>query len=130
MDVKTVCLGLLTFGEATGYDLKKTLGNSMSGTVAGLPPWKEMAERGLAEGWIAKGERFVMPPGVTLAPVEYYTGLAAPAGSAAYLRVIDEAFVSGTEPTRTWDPFWSQVRSLPWYQQAAFYLPKEGEKMP
>lgn len=23
MDVKTVCLGLLTFGEATGYDLKK-----------------------------------------------------------------------------------------------------------
>ena len=120
----------LTMLTWTGYDLKKTLGNSMSGTVAGLPPWKEMAERGLAEGWIAKGERFVAPPGVTIAPVEYYTGLAAPAGSAAYLRVIDEAFVSGTEPTRAWEPLWSQVRSLPWYQQAAFYLPKEGERMP
>jgi penicillin-binding protein 1A len=120
----------LTMLTWVGYDLKKTLGSGMSGTTAGLPPWKALAERGLAEGWIAKGERFVAPPGVTTAPVEYYTGLAAPAGSAAYLRVIEEAFVSGTEPTRLWDPFWSQVRELPWYQQAAFYLPKEGEKMP
>jgi penicillin-binding protein 1A len=120
----------LTVLTWTGYDLKKTLGNGMSGAVAGVPPWKAIAERGLAEGWIAKGERFVMPPGVTIAPVEYYTGLAAPPGSAAYLRVIEEAFVSGTEPSRQWDPFWSQVRELPWYQQRAFYLPKEGEKMP
>jgi penicillin-binding protein 1A len=120
-------LTLLTW---TGYDVKKTLGNGMSGAVAGVPPWKEMAERGLEEGWIPKQERFVAPPGITIAPVEYYTGLAAPPGSAAYLRVIEEAFVTGTEPTREWDPFWSQVRALPWYQQRAFYLPKEGEKMP
>ena len=30
MDVKTVCLGLLTFGEATGYDLKKQFECSFS----------------------------------------------------------------------------------------------------
>jgi hypothetical protein len=65
-----------------------------------------------------------------MAPIEYYTGLRAPAGSAAYLRVLEEAFVSGTEPTREWEPLWSQVRSLPWHQQRAFYLPKENERMP
>jgi penicillin-binding protein 1A len=120
----------LTILTWTGHDVKKTLGGGMSGAVAGLPPWKEIAERGLAEGWIPKGERFVVPPGVTMAPVEYYTGLRAPAGSASYLRVIEEAFVSGTEPTREWEPLWSQVRALPWHQQRAFYIPKEGERMP
>jgi DNA-binding PadR family transcriptional regulator len=29
MDVKTLCLGLLTFGEASGYDLKKTFESSL-----------------------------------------------------------------------------------------------------
>src|SRR5205807_1663467 len=112
------------------YDVKKTIGVGMTGAVAALPAWKALAERGLAEGWIAKGDRFQAPPGVTMAPVEYYSGLVPPPGSGTYLRLIDEAFVSGTEPTRAYEPFWAQVHELPWYQQRAFYIPKEGERMP
>jgi penicillin-binding protein 1A len=120
----------LTMLTWVGYDVKKTLGNSMTGAVAALPAWKALALRGLEEGWITKGERFSAPAGVTMAPVEYYTGLAAPPGSGAYLRLQQEAFISGTEPSRMWDGSWAQIRTLPWYQQRAFYLPKEGERMP
>jgi len=120
----------LTMLTWVGYDVKKTLGNGMTGAVAALPAWKTLAERGLAEGWIVKGETFHPPPGVTMAPIEYYTGLTPPPGGASFLRVIDEAFVSGTEPTRQWEGYWSSVRDLPWYQQRAFYIPKEGERMP
>jgi penicillin-binding protein 1A len=120
-------LTLLTW---VGYDVKKSLGSGMTGAVAALPAWKAMAERGLKEGWIQKGERFHAPAGVTMATIEYYTGLAAPPGGASFLKLIDEAFVSGTEPSRQWEPSWSGVYNLPWYQQRAFYIPKEGEKMP
>ncbi len=120
----------LTMLTWVGYDVKRTLGNGMTGATAALPAWKEMAERGLAEGWLVKGERFEAPPGVTMLPVEYYTGLLPPPGGEAYLRLQREAFVTGTEPTRSWGAQWASIRELPWYQQRAFYLPKEGERMP
>ncbi len=120
----------LTILTWVGYDVKKSLGGGMTGAAAALPPWKELAERGLAEGWIAKGERFAMPPGVTMLAIERYTGLLPPPGGGSYLRLQQEAFVAGTEPSRPWDGSTATARALPWYQQRAFYLPKEGERMP
>ncbi|HEX3127980.1 MAG TPA: PBP1A family penicillin-binding protein [Thermoanaerobaculia bacterium] len=109
-----------------GYDVKKSLGGGMSGAVAALPIWKRIAEEGLKEGWMKKGEKFQVPPGVLLRNVEYYSGLLSSSGG----RIIQEAFVAGTEPAREYNNQWSTITSLPWYQQKAFYIPKEGETMP
>jgi penicillin-binding protein 1A len=109
-----------------GYDVKKSLGGGMSGAVAALPIWKRIAEEGLAEGWLKKGEKFPVPPGVQLRSIEYYSGLLSSGGG----RTVQEAFVAGTEPAREYNNQWSTITSLPWYQQKAFYIPKEGESMP
>ncbi len=108
-----------------GYDVKRSLGGGMSGAVAALPMWRSIAEDGLAAGWLQKGETFQPPPGVILRDVEYYSGLLAAGG-----RTVKEAFVAGTEPNREYSSHWSTITSLPWYQQKAFYIPKEGENMP
>lgn len=54
MDVKTVCLGLLTFGEASGYDLKKHFEASFehffpAGYGSIYPALASLAEEGLAD---------------------------------------------------------------------------------
>jgi penicillin-binding protein 1A len=109
-----------------GYDQKRSLGNGMSGAVAALPIWRTIAEEGLKAGWLKKGEEFPVPPGVLVKNVEYYSGLLASSGG----RNFQEAFVAGTEPAREYSSQWSTITSLPWYQQKAFYIPKEGENMP
>jgi penicillin-binding protein 1A len=108
-----------------GYDVKRSLGAGMSGAVVALPLWRAIAEDGLATGWLHKGETFPVPPGVVQREIEYYSGLLSQGG-----RTIQEAFVAGTEPNRQYSSQWSTITSLPWYQQKAFYIPKEGEKMP
>ncbi|HSK75725.1 MAG TPA: PBP1A family penicillin-binding protein [Thermoanaerobaculia bacterium] len=110
-----------------GYDVKKSLGNGMSGATAALPMWRTIAEEGLKTGWLKEGEKFPVPPGVSSKEVEYYTGLLP--GSGAY-KTVNEAFISGTEPARQYSSQWSTINQLPWYQQRAFYIPKEGETMP
>ena len=110
-----------------GYDVKRSIGRNMTGTAVALPVWTRIIERGLDEGWIIPGERFVAPPGVTYATVDYYTGLLP--GSATE-SVIEEAFLEGTEPTRVLDPKQASISRLPWYQQEPFYVPKSGENMP
>ncbi len=110
-----------------GYDVKKSLGPGMSGAVAALPMWKAIAEDGLAKGWLTKGERFTVPPGVVMKDVEYYTGLLS--GGQGTDRALQEAFVAGTEPNRQYSNRWQTITSLPWYQQRAFYIPKQGEAM-
>jgi penicillin-binding protein 1A len=109
-----------------GYDVKRSLGAGMSGAVAALPMWRAIAEDGLATGWLVKNDTFQVPPGVILRDVEYYSGLL----SGQEGRVIKEAFVAGTEPNRQYSSQWSTISSLPWYQQKAFYIPKQGENMP
>jgi penicillin-binding protein 1A len=109
-----------------GYDQKRSLGGGMSGAVAALPMWRKIAEDGLANGWLQKGETFTVPPGVVFKDVEYYSGLLSGGGG----RTLKEAFVAGTEPNREVTSQWSTITTLPWYQQRAFYIPKEGEKMP
>jgi membrane carboxypeptidase/penicillin-binding protein len=106
--------------------VKRSLGAGMSGAVAALPMWRAIAEDGLATGWLAKGDTFQVPPGVIQRDVEYYSGLL----SGQEGRVIKEAFVAGTEPNRQYSSQWSTISSLPWYQQKAFYIPKQGENMP
>lgn len=54
MDIKTVCLGLLSFGEASGYDIKKHFEASFdhffpSGFGSIYPALARLAEQGLAE---------------------------------------------------------------------------------
>jgi penicillin-binding protein 1A len=110
-----------------GYDVKRSLGQGMSGAVAALPMWRGVVEAGLKDGWIQKGETFSPPPGIVYRDIDYYTGLLAGQASP---KVVKEAFVGGTEPAREYNTRWSTITTLPWYQQRPFYIPKEGEKMP
>jgi len=110
-----------------GYDQKKSMGSGMGGDRVALPIWRDVVEQGLAEGWIEAKERFTVPSGVTLAQVEFYTGLLPGPGAET---LIEEAFVAGTEPQRQYEPLMGKVMKLPWYQQRPFYLPKESERMP
>ncbi len=110
-----------------GYDVKRSIGHNMTGARAALPIWTLVVNSGLQGGWIAKGGRFTVPPGITMQPIEYYTGLLPGPGAQT---IIDESFLAGTQPTQVYDPKWAQILALPWYQQLAFYIPKEGERMP
>jgi DNA-binding PadR family transcriptional regulator len=54
MDVKTVCLGMLTWGEASGYDLKKVFESSFAHCFAAgfgsiYPALASLAEQGLVD---------------------------------------------------------------------------------
>jgi penicillin-binding protein 1A len=110
-----------------GHDQKRPIGRNMSGAVAALPIWIDIVEQGLADGWLTPHETFTPPPGVVFHQVEYHTGLLAAPGAEW---TIEEAFVEGTEPVLSYDPAWTDVLELPWYQQQAHYIPKSGERMP
>ncbi len=110
-----------------GYDQKRSLGRRMTGAEAALPIWRSLAEAGLESGWLRAGERFTRPPGVENHAVEYWSGLAASPGAE---QVIDESFLPGTAPVRTYEPRWARILELPWAQQRPFYTPKSGEHMP
>ncbi|MGH9379232.1 MAG: penicillin-binding protein 1A [Thermoanaerobaculia bacterium] len=110
-----------------GYDTKRTLGDGMTGSAAALPIWIEVLETGLEEGWIEEGGAFPDPPGVVRRAVDARSGLLAGEGSGG---LVEMSFVEGSEPTRSIDPAWSRVLSLPWFQQMSFYIPKRGERMP
>ena len=108
-----------------GYDVKRSLGRGMTGAEAALPIWRDLVEAGLDDGWLREGEEFAPPAGVVTQAVEYRSGLL-PGGSG---RVVEEAFVQGTEPVQQASGETALIQNLPWYQQRAFYLPKEGENM-
>lgn len=110
-----------------GYDVKRSLGRNMTGSEAALPIWRQIVETGLQEGWLVAGERFAAPSGIVFQPVEYFTGLLPGPGAT---RIITETFLEGTQPAQLYEPQWTQVMSLPWFQQRAFYIPKDDENMP
>ncbi len=111
-----------------GYDKKRSIGRNMTGAAAALPIWKAIFERGIEEGWITRGERFVVPGKITKRWVDHDTGLLATEASP---NAVEEAFIAGTEPTIQYEARWLQILGLPWYQQRPFYgLAKEGEHMP
>ena len=73
---------------------------------------------------------FTRPNQVRLRQVEYHSGLL-PSRRRSGQRVIEEAFIVGTEPVLSFDPGTRAVYDLPWYQQRALYgEPKAGENMP
>lgn len=117
-------LTLLTW---VGHDQNEPIGRRMTGAAAALPIWRSIVETGLEEKWIPTGEKFASPPSVVNLPVEYFTGFLPGTGATA---VIQESFITGTEPTRLYDPEWQRIMRLPWYQQRPFYLAKSGERMP
>ena len=110
-----------------GYDIQQPLGKNMTGAEAALPIWQMVAEGGLEDGWIPKGQRFPSHPGVVTVPIEYYSGLLPGPGAR---QVIPETFVAGTQPVLRFEESWSRIPHLPWYQQRPFYFPKRGERMP
>ena len=110
-----------------GYDQKRSLGRNMTGAEAALPIWKRLVETGLEEGWIKENERFGVPPGVEFAEVDSANGTIVPGGGPG---TVHEAFLAGTEPSRVFEGRFAAVRDLPWYQQRAFYTPRQGERMP
>ncbi len=110
-----------------GYDKKRTIGRNMTGAAAALPIWSTLLKRGIEEGWIHPEKTFEKPPGIVEREIEPATGLLAAPGAE---RVVEEVFVEGNEPEKTFDDHWARIIALPWYLQEPFYLPKEGEKMP
>jgi penicillin-binding protein 1A len=111
-----------------GHDVKRTLGYGMSGAIAAVPMWRGIAEAGLKSGWLKKDEKFQVPSGIVFRQTEYRSGLLAKAGSGEGAG-LQEAFRAGTEPTQEHSSKWSTITNLPWYQQKAFYIPKEGENV-
>ena len=99
----------------------------MTGAAAALPIWRSIVSQGLEGGWIQPGGEFARPPGISEITVEYTTGLLPGPGAGQLIR---ESFIAGTEPVRQYEPRWSRILGLPWYQQRPFYLPKDGERMP
>lgn len=113
-----------------GYDQQQRIGRNMTGAVAALPIWNEVLRRGIEDGWVDPALTFTRPNQVRLRPVEYHSGLL-PARRRSGQRVIEEAFILGTEPVLSFDPDTRPVYDLPWYQQRALYgEPKAGENMP
>lgn len=110
-----------------GHDRTRSLGRGMTGATAALPIWTAIVEKGLEAGWLATGERFIKPAGVTEATIEADTGLLPGEGASQLLL---ETFVAGTEPSQISNEQWAHIVNLPWFQQRAFYLPKERERMP
>ncbi len=110
-----------------GYDQKRKIGRNMTGAEAALPIWRAVVEAGLEEGWLTPDDRFVQPPGITTQAVEYYSGLLAAPGAD---KVLDEAFLEGTEPVLRFEAALGGVHTLPWYQQRPYYVAKARERMP
>lgn len=113
-----------------GYDQQRRIGRNMTGAVAALPIWNEILRLGIEDGWVDPGLTFTRPNQVRLRQVEYHSGLL-PARRRSGQRLIEEAFIAGTEPVLSFDPETRAVYDLPWYQQRALYgEPKAGENMP
>jgi penicillin-binding protein 1A len=83
----------ITVGVWVGYDQKRPIGPSESGSAAALPIWMD-----IMRAWIAtRAERpaFAPPGNVVLVAVDPATGTPATAGTPG---TIPEVFISGTQP--------------------------------
>ena len=113
-----------------GYDQQQRIGRNMTGAAAALPIWNEVLRQGIEDGWIDPGLTFTRPNQVRLTPIEYNSGLR-PARRPVGQDLIEEAFIVGTEPVRSFEPETRPIYDLPWYQQRDLYgEPKAGENMP
>lgn len=116
----------LSVGIWIGYDdPARTLGGGSTGGDIALPLWvdffQELDEKNLRG---EPKEQFDRPAGIIMVPMDLKTGRR---GEGPCGRVILEAFVAGTEPTRDCAGPVSTVANLPFYLQRPFYEPKESE---
>jgi hypothetical protein len=69
-------------------------------------------------------EKFDVPGGVVIVPMDLQSGRR---GQGPCGKVIDEAFIAGTEPERDCSGAAVAASKLPYYLQRPFYTPKESE---
>jgi len=116
----------LAVGIWIGYDdPSKSLGGRSTGGDLALPIWVEMFKQ--FDEKKLRGEpqkEFERPNGIVIVPMDLKTGRL---GQGPCGRVVMEAFVSGTEPTRDCNDGLGSVAELPFYLQRPFYEPRESE---
>jgi penicillin-binding protein 1A len=115
----------LAVGVWIGYDdPSRSLGGGATGGDIALPFWIDFFQR-IDEKQL-RGEpksEFPRPANIVLVPMDLKTGRR---GEGPCGRVIVEAFVAGTEPTRDCSGV-GEVANLPFFMQRPFYEPKESE---
>lgn len=116
----------LAVGVWVGYDdPSRSLGGGATGGDIALPIWEDFF-RELEAAKLRQGAKlkFEVPPGVVLVPMDLQSGRrgVGPCG-----RVIEEAFIAGTEPDKDCSGASVAVTKLPYYLQRQFYEPKESE---
>jgi penicillin-binding protein 1A len=112
-------------GVWIGYDdPSRSLGGGATGADVALPIWIDFFEELDAQKLRTPAKQFDVPPGIIIAPMDLYTGQrgAGPCG-----RVVEGAFIAGTEPAQDCSGASVQVSQLPYYLQRPFYQPKEFE---
>lgn len=112
-----------TVGVWVGNDLKKPIGSKMTGARAALPAWMRIVQWMEEKGY-EKRTAFDAPPGVSTATIDRTTGFRA---TPECTDLLEEWYLSGTEPEAYCSDKWHRVKRLPYYQQAPFYAFKEGE---
>ncbi len=116
----------ISVGVWVGYDdPARSLGGGATGAAVALPIWIDFFNRIDAEKLRgAPKENFDMPPGIVVVPMDLKTGHL---GEGPCGRVVDEAFIAGTEPEKDCSGQLQEVIKLPYYLQRPFYEPKESE---
>ncbi len=116
----------LTVGVWVGYDdPSRSLGSGATGADIALPIWSDFFTRINAQN--LRGpikEKFDVPPGIVIVPMDLSSGRR---GSGPCGKVIEEAFVAGTEPDRDCSGGSVAVSKLPFYLQRPYYQAKESE---
>ena len=88
----------ITVGVWLGNDEKKPIGYNETGTTAALPMWMDFMKVYIdTYGNRENPPKFESPGNIVFMPVDRYTGEPASAESEA---VVNEAFISGTQPIR------------------------------
>jgi penicillin-binding protein 1A len=115
-----------TVGVWLGYDdPSRSLGSGATGADVALPIWidvfKDIDAKKLRP---AVKDKFDVPPGVVVLPMDLKSGRrgVGPCG-----RVVEAAFVAGTEPQHDCGGSDVAAAKLPFHLQQQFYTPKEAE---
>ena len=87
----------ITLGVWLGYDEKKPIGNSETGTTAALPIWIDIMRAYLDGRDREHPPQFEAPGNIVFVPVDRHTGQPVDEGTP---QAITEAFITGTQPSR------------------------------
>jgi penicillin-binding protein 1A len=113
-------------GVWVGYDdPSKTLGTGATGADVALPIWMELFQKADEKGLRGEPKEFDVPPGVAIVPMDLHTGRR---GAGPCRRVVQGAFLSGTEPTQDCSGEVTAVAELPFYLQRPAYTPRDAER--